>query len=162
MKNWLFLLVAILVVSGCCKKKLYCQSGIMKVAFVGYTRSETRSISIKRYELNKHDKAIDSGAFIYDGNRPTVNGKPDTLWLSEYQTGSYIFNGIKPGNDWQIYMPTIRATYMLRGLEDNGHRSILVKCRDEETTCTADLAHYYVNNIWMEGTTLYIKKNGTK
>jgi hypothetical protein len=159
MKHRLILsLMAAMLVAGCCKKKLYCQSGSLTVAFVGFTRTESRSVSIKRYERGTTDKAIDSGTFIYNGSQPVVAGKKDTLWLSEYQSSSYVFTGIKPANDWQIYLPFLRLNYHLKDMYDNGNRSTLVKCGDEETTCTAPMAHLVVNDYWMETDTLYIIK----
>lgn len=161
MRYWLALLVVVVIAAGCCKKKLYCQSGNLTIAFVGYLRSESRSISVKRFELGgQFSKAIDSGSFIYGGTQPVNVKKPDTLWFSEYTvaTSKYVFTGIKPGNDWQIYLPFLRETYILTGLGDDGNRSMLVKCNDDKTSCTADMANLYVNNVWAEGDTLYIVK----
>ena len=158
------LALAVLATAGCCKKKLYCQSGKMKVIISGYNRSESRSISIKRYKTGgDYTKALDSGTLVYNKTLPVLKaGQKDTLYLDDYFSSSYAFSGIKPGNDWLIYLPALRESYLITALFDDEHRSELVLCGDNSTTCTMEVTQYTVNNRWMDGNTLWLVKNTNK
>lgn len=153
-------LLAITVSLGaCCKKKLYCQTGDMKIAIVGYTRSESRNMIVKRYKSWEHDKALDSGTFIYSGNVPLVVNKPDTLWFSDYKAyNNYNIKSITGGNDWAIELPSVRERYLITAMYDDNHRSEMVKCGDNSTTCTAAITQFVVNESWTEGNVLWIRK----
>ena len=129
----------------------------MGIIISGYSRSESRSVSIKRYKTGEYTKALDSGTLIYNKTLPTLKpNEKDTLFLEDYISSSYAFTGIKPGNDWLIYLPAVRESYLITSLYDDEHRSELVKCGDNSTRCTAEVAHFTVNNQWMDGKVLWL------
>jgi hypothetical protein len=159
----IIILPLLLVAAGCCKKKLYCDNNKMNIVISGYSRSESRSLSIKRYKTGEYTKALDSGTLVYNKTLPALKaGEKDTLFLTDYISSAYAFTGIKPGNDWLIYLPALRESYLITTILDNEHRSELISCGDNSTRCLADVAHFSVNNQWMDGSTLWLIKTTNK
>lgn len=159
----IIIIPVLLAATGCCKKKLYCDNGKMNIVISGYSRSESRTVSIKRYKTGDYTKALDSGTLVYNKTLPTLKaGEKDTLLLGDYLSSTYAFTGIKPGNDWLIYLPAVRESYIITTLFTDEHRSELVKCGDNSTRCTAEISHYSVNNQWCDGNVLWIVKTTNK
>lgn len=135
----------------------------MNIVITGYSRSESRSVSIKRYKIGEHEKALDSGTLVYNKTLPTLKaGQKDTLWLNDYFSSSYAFTGIKPGNDWLVYLPAVRESYLITSVYDNEHRSEMVKCGDNSSTCVAEVSQFTVNNLWFNDNTLWLVKSTNK
>ena len=159
----LIIIPILLLAAGCCKKKIYCPSGEMDIVISGYSRAESRSISIKRYKTGEHEKALDSGTLVYNKTLPALKpNQKDTLSIHDYFSSSYAFTGIRPGNDWLIYLPAVRESYWITTINDDEHRSELVKCSDNDTRCTAEVAHFSANNQWFDGKAFWIVKATNK
>lgn len=155
----LLLFIVALTITGCCKKRLYCDSGTLKIAFAGFARSDVRLVMLKRYKIGDHSKALDSATLSYAGNAPSMLNKLDTLWLSDYTSNSSMGNNITWGNDWQIRMiGTQPRVYNITTIGEEGHRYDLIKCDDNTARCTNELSYFAINDYWVTGNTTYIQR----
>jgi hypothetical protein len=158
-RSLLFLFAVSLALSACCKKRLYCDSGTLKIAFAGFPRNDVRLIMLKRYKTGDFSKPLDSTTLSYSGNAPVLLNKKDTLWLSDYTSSSPMGNNITWGNDWKIrFIGTTPREYRITSIGDEGRRYQLVKCDDRTTRCTNELSHFSINDDWITGNTIYIHR----
>ena len=156
-KNLVVLSAVCLLASACCKKRVYCTSGSIEVAFTGFQRAETRTIVLKRYKVNDHSKALDSAQFIYNGSKPIPVKGNDTLWLSDYTTVGLLKN-ITADNDWEIYNPYTGRHYLINSISQEGHTFQLEKCSGKETQCFNKITGFGINGGWNASDKLYIQK----
>lgn len=156
----IFLLLIISGFSACCKKRVYCDSGTLKIAFSGFPRNEIKNIYIKRYKIEDslRGKALDSATFIYTGNTPSIPNQRDTLYLSDYTSNNGMSSNITWGNDWEIRISALERVYRFTQITDEGHRYDMAKCSDNDTRCTNELNYFLVNGQGINGNTLFIRK----
>lgn len=150
------MLIGILA-TACCKKRVYCTSGNIDVAFCGFQRSEVRTIVLKRYKIGDYSKALDSAQFIYNGNKPIPTKGKDTLWLSDYTTVGLLKN-ITADNNWDIYDPYTSKGYLINTITQDGHIFQLEKCSGKETQCFNNVTGFSMNGVWYTTNKLYIQK----
>lgn len=143
--------------SACCRKKNYCSTERIKIAFVGFNRSESRLLTLKRYIRWQYDKALDSADLVYNGNKPYDPNTPDTLWLSEYVSRGLI-EDIYHGNDWQLQMPTARKNYLITDIKIGDHFSDLIDCNDNKSSCENPVTNFMINGDIVDGSIIYISK----
>lgn len=130
----------------------------MKIAFVGFNRTESRLLMLKRYKLWEYDKVLDSAQLTYAGDQPYNPNKPDTLWLSEYKSDGLI-RDIYHGNDWQIIiLGSASRSYLITEINQSEHISELISCTDNKTTCENPMIYFKFNGDITDGSTLYIVK----
>lgn len=151
------LFVLLTGLSACCKRKFYCKPEALKVAFVGFSRTEIRNITLKRYSENDtgYRKAIDSSQLVYSGNAPVVANKKDTLWLSDY-TSNGDLDAIYDGNNWRLLITNLKYDYYITDIADEEHRYDIGGCGDKEKTCTNLIRSISLNGNTSWGTTLYL------
>jgi hypothetical protein len=155
----IILLLPVLFFTSCCKKRVYCTSGNIGIAFTGFTRTESRSLILKRYAIgNEYKKAIDSSRLVYTGNAPVVLKKPDTLWLSDYSVSTGIIKDIIWGNEYVIEMPVNGRRFQIDAIANEGHNFEMAKCGDNGATCTNPIAAFAVNGGYIYGNKTYIGK----
>ena len=155
----LSILACLCLFSSCCKKRVYCTSGDIKLAFTGFTRAETRTIVLKRYEIgNKYAKALDSARLVYSGNSPIKVNKPDTVWLSEYTLTSGLIKSIVWGNEWSLELPANGRWFAVHTIGNVDHRFEMTKCSDDSHSCTNDISGFMVGGGYYYGNTAYINK----
>jgi hypothetical protein len=141
--------------SSCCQKRGYCEPGKLNVAFVGFSRTESRYVMLKRYKIGESKKALDSAQFIYNGTKAYNPAQTDTLMFSEYST-SGVLEGIKTDNDWELTLTSTGHKYKFTSVNNGGPRYEVIKCNGKEAGCVNEIANYTVNDQWREGNTLYI------
>ena len=150
-------MIAILVISSCCQKKVYCTSQLLDFAFTGFPRNEVRNFTLRRYvKGDQYGKVLDSAQFIYYGTAP-ITSKPDTLSFSDYSTVGGLA-GITSGNDWCIYLPATGKTFFVTTIFDDNNNAQLIRCGDNETSCTKAITNFSINNEWLNGGFVYIQK----
>lgn len=147
-----------IAVSSCCMKKNYCHPKKLSVTIAGYSRLDVRTIMLKKYKTGVDNKAIDSAIFTYSGSEPAMANKKDTLDFADYATTSSTLDGIYTGNDWAIYMPSVRENYLITNILDSEHFSEKIRCTDNKSTCFNSIAHFTVNGLWTDSDILWIKK----
>ena len=153
----ILILIVCITFTSCCKRRVYCKSSALKIAFTGFSRSESRSIMLKRYEKGTNfEKAIDSARLVYSGTTPVVAGKPDTLWFSDYDIVTGTIKDIIWGNDWSIEMLATEDFYWIDAIGDAGHRYEIVKCGENSEGCVNPIAEFAVNGGWHVSNTLYL------
>lgn len=152
------LAVMLLVITGCCKKKIYCASDSVDFAFTGYDRLEARTFSLKKYPIDDYSgAALDSAIYTYNGSRPDT-GVADTLQFSDYRASGSPVPMIS-GFDYVLKFTLTDKQFLFRLVnEDDGHRSELVKCGDNSATCTKAITGFEVNYKWNLGPFLYIQE----
>lgn len=152
------LILLSLLAASCCEKKIYCTSGALDFAFTGYQRTEVRSFTLRRFvEGNEFQEVLDSAQFIYYGTDDSPL-KPDTFYFGDYRTVGDL-KAIKPGNDWQIYLPAIQKTYYFSTIYDDQNNSQFVRCNDNETSCTKKITNFSINFNWQSGNFIYIPED---
>ncbi|WP_276132219.1 hypothetical protein [Polluticoccus soli] len=158
--SFAILFVSLIVTTGCCKKKLYCNPDGLTIIITGYPRLDVRNIIVKKYATGNHRKALDSTTFIYSGTEPIVLNKKDTLVFKDYSTTSTTISGVYQGNDWDIYLPGTpgRENYRVTSIVDAEHRFEMIRCSDHDTKCLNPIGHFVVNDNWKQGDTLWIEK----
>lgn len=151
------ILLSLTFLSSCCEKKIYCSSELFDFAFTGFDRSEVRSFTLRRYPKgNQWGRVLDSAQYIYYGQAP-VTTRPDTLPFADYRTiGS--LSGITADNDWAIYLPATRKTYYITTIFTDDKKSQLVRCGDDQTSCTSAITNFSINGEWQNGGFIYIEK----
>lgn len=150
-------IVCIFTLSACCEKKIYCGASPLDFAFVGFTQSEVRSFTIRRFiKGDQWGKAIDSAQYIYSGGG-NVTGKIDTFYLENYNTISD-YDGILVNYDWGIYLPATGKTFFITTIFDDNNISKLVRCGDDETSCTRSITNFSINDSWQNGNFAYLVK----
>lgn len=148
---------AVLSLSSCCEKKLYCGAKPLDFAFTGFPRSEVRSFILKRFAIgDRWGKPLDSAQYVYYGNAP-VSLKPDTIMFSDYRTAGDPLS-ITQGNDWEIYLPASGTSYVITTIFDDNRQSQMVRCNDDETSCARNITNFSLNNEWQGGGFAYIQK----
>lgn len=130
----------------------------MKIAFVGFNRTESRLLMLKRYKLWEYDKTLDSAQLTYTGDQPYNPNKPDTLWLSEYKSDGLI-RDVYHGNDWQITILGASRSYLITEIHQSDHLSELISCTDNKTSCENPMIDFKINGSVTEGNTVYIIKS---
>lgn len=151
------LLAIVMGLVSCCKKKVYCQDGVLQFSFTGFDRNEVRGFTLRRYEKNNEfDKVIDSAQYIYTAAAP-VRTIPDTISINDYRTVSSI-RGITVENDWAIYLPAINKVFYITNISDDGNESQLVRCGDEKTHCESAITNLYINSVWLGSNSIFIEK----
>jgi hypothetical protein len=154
---FLLLLFAI-GISSCCKKRLYCKGGELKIAFVGFSRGDIRSITLKRYTIEgQYAKALDSAQLTLASDIPVVSNKKDTIWLSSYSTTGAI-KAITLGSEWDLILKVTNEHFRINSIGDEGHYYQIGKCSGKETECVNGVTHFSINNGWHEGDTYYLQR----
>lgn len=153
----LFALAALLLIGSCCKKRVYCASGPLKVAFVGFNRSEITTVILRRYKTGEHQKPLDTAQFQYNGSEPVKLGKKDTLWFSDYYTIGNL-SAIQAGNDWDIYIRGTKQTFAFSTIFGEDHQYEMAGCSNSGASCVNNIAHFSINGLWQDGNTIYIWK----
>ena len=157
----LIIILSVFVASfatSCCKKRMYCNSGELNIAFVGFQRGDIKSVNLKRYKTGQtFGKALDSAQLIYNGNTPVVANKKDTLWLSSYSTVGAI-SSIKAGNDWELFVSNTGHRIRFTDVGNEGHYYEISKCSGKEVDCVNQISYFVTNGTWNYGNTLYIQK----
>lgn len=143
--------------SACCTKKEYCGSERIKVALVGFNRTESRLLLLKRNKQWNNDKTLDSAQLTYAGDQPYNPNKPDTLWLSEYRTNG-IIRDIYHGNDWHLSIQGTDKAYLFTDIIQSNHISEIISCTDNKTSCENPVISFKVNGNVSEGNTVYLIK----
>jgi hypothetical protein len=157
-KGFIFLiLLSITGLSSCCKKRVYCKAGELKIAFVGYPRSDIRAVSIRRYKTDVFNKALDSAQLNLNVNLPVVPNKKDTIWLSDYSTTGAV-KAVTLGNDWNLTLTATGENFRISSIGDQGNLYQIEKCSGKETDCTNGVSHFFSNGVWHESDTYYIQK----
>lgn len=151
------LILLSVIVSGCCKKKIYCNSGALDFAFTGYERAEARSFTLKKYPIDDYSgAAIDSAYYTYSGSRPDT-GISDTLYLSEFtSSGSKL--PIISGSDYILRFTRTGKQFLFRLVTEEEYYSELVRCNDNSTTCTKAVTGFDLNYNWTYGSFVYIEE----
>lgn len=146
--------------SSCCKKRTFCSNENLKIAFVGFDRSNIRTVILKRYMVGDKvkNKAIDSAQLVNNSAVVIVAGKPDTVLLSNYSITSGSLHGVSYGNDWVLYLPAINRTLNITDIYDGDNRFVKVPCKDNETKCSNSIKSYAIEGFWVESSSLYIRK----
>lgn len=151
------LLISLLTATSCCEKRVYCEALPLDFAFTGFAPSDIRSFTVRRFAKgDQWGKALDSAQYIYYGTAP-ITTKPDTIPFADYRSATNA-PGITQGNDWAIYLPAIGKTYYITTIFDDGNKSQLVRCNNDETTCSRSITNFSINNDWQSGSFLYIQK----
>lgn len=152
------LLFTALGMSACCKRRAYCRTGSLSIAFVGFQTSEIRSFVLRRYDIDDtiRTKALDSAQFVYTGTASLPNVR-DTVWMSDYNSNGKL-GSIHSGNDWTITFVSIGRQYGFHAIYDEEHRYDIVRCSDNETSCTNRISHFSINGAWNEGDVAFIFK----
>ncbi|MCB0697073.1 MAG: hypothetical protein KDC07_06895 [Chitinophagaceae bacterium] len=154
---WIGLLLSVLTISSCCHKKVYCTSETLDFAFTGFDRNEVRNFTLRRFAKdNPWGEVLDSAQFIYYGSA-AVTLKPDTLQFSDYRTIGNL-DGITSDNDWAIYLPATGKIFYFTTIFDDNNKSQLVRCGDDNTTCSKAITYFSINNDWQRGDFLYLQK----
>ena len=152
------LLLAVVGISACCKKRLYCESGSLNIAFVGFPRMETRTLLIKKFNRYEDIKAVDSGFFIYAGKTPSQTNKIDTLWLSDYVSNNGMSNRLTTGYDWRITLTGVDRSYDFNEIVSSGKRYEIVGCNEALSPCIDELARFNFGGTTLGGNTVYIRR----
>lgn len=143
--------------SSCCEKKIYCSSELLDFAFTGFDRSEVRSFTLRRYKKGDQWGAVlDSVQYIYYGQAP-VTSRPDTIPFADYRTVGNI-KGIAADNDWGIYLPATRKVYYITTIFTEDKKSQLVRCGDDNSSCSSAITNFSINSEWQSGGHIYIQK----
>ncbi len=143
--------------TACCQKKQYCGTERIKIAFVGFYRSESRIISLKRYKQWDYSRAIDSADIIYAGNKPYDPSKPDTLWIDEYVPDG-LLEDIHHGNDWRLTMPSAGETVLITEINVSDHHYDIINCNDNKSSCENPITNFKVDGSVIDGNVIYITK----
>lgn len=139
--------------TSCCKKRVYCNSGDVDFAFVGYERVEARTFVLRRYAAGG-EEPLDSARYVYNGNRPDTF-KVDTLYFSEFTTTDMQMV-ITAGNDWEVYMPYADKTLKFFEITEADHRFDLVRCDDNKTSCIKPVTGFLLNGQWVNNDMVYL------
>lgn len=151
------ILIMVLCLSSCCEKKVYCKYGSIDFAFTGFTRNEVRNFTLRRYvKGDQWGKVIDSAQFIYYGDAQ-VTSRPDTIPFIDYRSVGNL-PAITQGNDWAIYLPSNGRVFFFTTIFDDNNVSELVRCNDNETSCTRAITNFSLNELWQNGNFVYIQK----
>lgn len=157
----LLLIPVVLTAASCCKKKVYCTSESFDFAFAGFERTEIKTFVLRRFaEGDQWGKPLDSAQYVFSGSVATTN-KRDTIYLSQYHTAKSI-GGIRAGNDWAIYLPVTGQRFFITSITEEDNLSELVKCNDDETSCTKKITSFVINNLWKSGDFTFIDKDEWK
>lgn len=161
-KSVLFILLLAFACSSCCKKRVYCTAGELKIAFVGFPRGDIRAVTLKRYMKGAVDagtlnKALDSAQLTLSSNLPVVPNKKDTIWLSSYSVIGLV-STVKLGNDWDMTLNATGEHFRFNSIGDQGHVYQIEKCSGKETACVNGISGFSSNGGWHTGDVYYIQR----
>lgn len=144
--------------AACCQKKQYCSTERVKVALVGFNRSESRILSLRRYKQWDYSRAIDSADLTYSGNKPYDPSEPDTLWISEYSSDGLV-EDIHHGNDWRLTLPSARQTVLITEINISDRHYEIISCTDNKSSCNNPMINFKVDGTVIDGSVIYIIKS---
>ncbi len=99
MKSLPLLLLVALFLYGCARE-VTCTDTNIEIGFVGFAKSDFDTVVLRKYQPDdNYQHLIDSTVFFNDSS--TIFQSNDTIRVSV----GYQPDGIKAGNDWQIYLP---------------------------------------------------------
>lgn len=156
---YLMLFATVAGLSSCCKKRTFCTTEKLNIAFAGFDRSVIRTVILKRYAKgdDKRVKALDSAILINKNVVTSIPGKPDTSWLSNYSVSSGNYTEVQYGYDWVVYLSSNNKSYLVSEIYEGDNRYEKVPCGKNDTKCTNNIKSYAIDGFWVEGNTLYIK-----
>lgn len=143
--------------TACCQKKRYCSTERVKIAFVGFNRSESRILTLRRYKRWDYSYAIDSADLTYAGNKPYDPSEPDTLWIDEYAPEG-LLEDIHHGNDWRLTMPSAGETFLITEINISDRHYDIINCNDNKSSCENPVTNFQINGTVIDGNTFYITK----
>jgi hypothetical protein len=118
MKNILLTIFFSLFIFGC-TRTYNCGNVNLQTAFINFEKNDLDTIIFRKYPTgNNFMDLIDSTVLVYDST--TFHQSNDTFYVQ-----SYPLDGIKYGNDWQIYIP---AKNKIISISDINSKQIKGKC----------------------------------
>jgi hypothetical protein len=128
-----FFLLA-LVFSGCGTKEFDCDDMPIQPAFIGFQLADIDTLIFRQYQPNDNFRnLIDTTLVTYDNLYRTSN---DTTKIIHYQ----LSDGIKPGFDWQLFIPPLNRTVVISNIiSDQKTGSCGTMASRSACTCLNDL-----------------------
>jgi len=108
-------LFSALIFNGCkCTKEYECGDPPIYPAFIGFSAADIDTFVVRKYQPNtNYQNLVDTFVIKYSDYYRTSN---DTTKVILYLKGD---QGIKPGFDWQVFIPAVQKTVFVSDIRGN-------------------------------------------
>jgi len=156
-KGAFFLLIGLIFLNS---RKYPCGNSEVKTAFIKFPPTELDTIVLRAYQPHdNYQHLIDTILIAINDGRSVYTIRNDTTFIAVNDSNP--LHNIFPGNDWKIYIPSIRKTVSISNITSENKEGSKT-CRNPITSFNQDgqmLHPTYINShyIYTSGYIVYIK-----